>query len=207
MITFDITSNIEEQLRGAEQFAARLDGVFAQALNSTAFEVRRQIVEVTYGRSFDVRNRSLPRRIWQIRPATKGNLVADVEQTLDREWLSKQAEGGTKTPRHASVAIPVAPETVRAPTGRVRAPLKPLAIVKRKGYFLLGKGANKKAIVRRKRGSDALETVYIFQKSAHIPKRFPFYEDAMDRAVYHFPRYAEQYLERLIIKSVFSAGP
>lgn len=207
MITIDITSDIEQQLRGVEQFASRLGGVAAQALNSTAFEVRKQIVEVTYPRSFSVRNRALARRLWKVKLSKKYDLDAAVEQTLDRDWTAVQAEGGAKPHRGAQIAIPVRPGEVRSPTGRVRNAMKPRNITNKKGVFLMGKGANKQRIVKRDRKTKELTTIYTFQSGAQIPKRFMFYEDAERRAVYHFPRFMRQYLERLIIKSVFSGAP
>ena len=207
MIEVDITSNVEAQLRGVEQFYSRIDGVAAQALNTTAFEVRKQIVEMTYPRAFEVRNRALARRLWKVKLSNKRDLEAAVQQTLERAWTVAQAEGGPRPKTTGQIAIPVDPGSVRSPTGRVRKPLKPANITKRgKNTFLMGKGANKQRIVRRDKKTGDLTTIYIFKNSVTIPKRFMFYEDAEKRALHEFPRQFHRYMERLIIKSVFSAG-
>ena len=203
MITIDITSNIERQLRGVEHFARDIPFIASKSLNSTGFEVRKQITEITYPRSFTVRNRILARRMWKVKLSRKYDLNAAVEQTLERAWVAAQAEGGAKPHRGAQIAIPVRPSDVRAPTGRVRAPLKPINITKRKGVFLMGKGVNKIRIVKRDPKTKDLTTIYTFQSGAHLNKRFPFYEDATRSAVYHFPNFFRTYMERLIIASVF----
>lgn len=211
MIAIDITSDIEQQLRGVEQFAARLEGTFAFALDATAGTVREEIAFHTWPSSIGTRNRAFGNWVFKVlKRAKKGDLLAVVGQRQNgkdyRDWLIWQADGDTKVPlRHRQIAIPVNPASVRNPQGSVKNVLKPKNITsKKKNTFVIGKGDNKRAIVQRQRGKDGkLKTIYIFKTAAPIKKAFPFYEDALHVAERQFPFHAIVKFRQIVARSPF----
>ncbi len=78
------------------------------ALNNTAFDVRKQIVNKTYQKAFKLKNSKLPAYATRVKKSSKRSLMAVVGNITGRDldFLVTQAEGGTKTPRGRSLAIP-----------------------------------------------------------------------------------------------------
>lgn len=155
-------------------FRGQVPFAISRAVNSTAFDVRQDTVERVYPRDFEMRNRALPRKLFGVvKKATKRDPEAIVGQTLDRDWTEKQATGGVKKPRGGAIAISPTPDAIRTSSGAVRKNLKPRNL---KGAFKVGT-----AIYVRDREGDPVKA-YNLVRSARIPKRFMFYEEAMARA-------------------------
>lgn len=179
---FTIESDIDAATRDVmEFFSEQVPFAFSMALNDTAFQVRKQIVEVTFNRDFTVRNPSFARALFRTGDkATKRNLLTSVGQVAlrggDRGYIETHAEGGTKTPRGRNIAVPLKPGNVRTSTGRVKSTKKPRNL---KNSFFRNVKGNTVLFERKKKN---IEAVYVLQKSAPIPKRFDFYEDAMMKA-------------------------
>jgi len=157
----------------------QLPFAFSQALNDTAFDVRKRIVEVTYPRSFEVRNRSFARASFRVNKASKRNLVASVEDKLNRGNLKMHAEGGTKKPRGSSIAVPSDIMKAKRRAKGIPKGQRPRQILEQPGAFIAVMKSGKKGIWKR-RGKKRLpiDLLYSFQTSAEIKKAFPFYKDA-----------------------------
>jgi len=204
MITVNIESDVKLAISEIVDMERQLPFVIASTLNSTAFKVREHIVTETYPQSFKVRNSVFPRRLFRVvKLATKRDLVTVLGDSLGREYLQDQAQGGVKTPR-GSLAIPTDPESVRTSRGAVRKPLKPVNITNRRDTFLVTKGGKKSAILQRKRGSRKADVIYLFRDQAIIPKRFPCYEATVDQFAFHIQSEFARHLRRLVARRLFA---
>lgn len=221
-IEIDISSDIDRALGDvADFFQSQVPFAMAGAIVDTAFDTRRRVVGSTWNEAFEVRNKALPGRMFKVtddaggvlrggatgvsrKLKSRGEVEISVGDTLGRDWTHDQADGGTKTPRGGTIAVPVNAEKLRAPTGRIRKPNKPLAITNKRNHFLLKKGGRKVAIMKRE-GKNTT-AVYLFMQSAQIPKRFRFYEDAEDTAVVFFPGHFDNRLAKAIKTSRFYPG-
>lgn len=187
MINVSINSTIDVAIADERAFMRQLPFAFSQAMNDATFEARHHIVEQTWPRAFEVRNRTLPGAMFKVlKRANKRDLRSVLGQrAMPRsgilDWVSDQAEGGIKTPNgHEHIAIPPAAiaDSLRTSTGRIAKRNKPRKVTDRKDTHLVLKGGKKRAIVQRNRGSKNTQTLFIFTHQAKIPKRFMFYEDA-----------------------------
>jgi hypothetical protein len=163
-------TNVEKQI----PFAASL------ALNDVAFDIRKEIVEKTYPRSFEVRNKSFPKTAFRVKKANKRKLEALIYDRTESQWLSRQAFGGIKRAQGGGrLAIPTY-AVKRTATGRVRALDTPTKLLNTKG-FKVGKGV-RQSIMKPVAGR--VVPYYRLRKQARIPARFPFY-DASHRVARH----------------------
>lgn len=200
---FTIESDIDAATRDVMNFfSEQVPFAFSVAINATAFQVRKQIVEVTFNRDFTVRNPSFARALFRTGDkATKRNLMTTVGQVAlrggDRGYIETHAEGGTKVPRGRNIAVPIAPGNVRTSTGRVASTKKPRNL--KNSFFRNVKGNT--ILFERKRNK--IEAVYVLQKSAPIQKRFDFYEDAMTKATEVFSGALGSAMDRAVRSSRF----
>lgn len=167
-----VATNIAEVMASLDRVKKQMPFAQSKALNDTAFQIRQQIVQHTYPDSFTVRNSRFINSVLRVEKATKSNLNARVYDRLGRDYLERQAKGGTKTPKGNNLAIPGIRNTARTAGGAIRKSDRPRSMLNRKDVF-----RTKNAIVQ-KQGNQPLKVLYILEPSAHIPKRFPFYEDA-----------------------------
>lgn len=185
----DCTKDVVEFFRDQVPFG------LSRTLTDVAFAVRQDTVDRVWMNSFKVRNNSMARRAFQVtKKALKNDLVAEVGQTLDRDWISTQATGGIKKPRGASVAIPVQPEAIRTSGGAVKKAFKPRNL---KNAF-----RTKKGIFVRDREGD-LQKAFTLTPSAKIPKRFMFYEEAQITATKVFSGLFAKNMDAAIRRSRF----
>ena len=153
------------------------------AINDTIKDVRKQIVGVTAPRAFEVRNRRFFGVAIRMQFATKQKLTGAVFDRLGRASLGLHARGGTKRPRGQHIAIPGRDiENKRTVGGAIRKALRPrqvLAKTGRRQAFKIKFRSGQEAIVRR-RGKRAtpLQVLWLLERSARIPRRFRFHEDA-----------------------------
>lgn len=167
-----MTTNIAEVMASVRKTQAQIPFAQSKALNDTAFQIRRQIVQHTYPDAFTVRNSRFINSVLRVETANKTNLNARVFDKLGRDYLERQAKGGTKTPQGNNLAIPGVRNTARTAGGAIRKSDRPRSMLNRKDVF-----KTDKAIYQRQ-GNQPLKILYILEPSANIPKRFPFYEDA-----------------------------
>lgn len=150
----------------------------ANALTTTAFDVRKQIVEKTYPDSFTVRNKRFASQMFRVEKANKRNLTAAVFDRLGRDYMVKQAEGGVKRPRGNHIAIP-SRQIKRTASGKVPRGKQPRNLLGGKAYRTKLRSGQDVIAQQVGRGAARRQQVlYLLEKTAHIPKRFPFYEDA-----------------------------
>lgn len=222
----DISSDIDAALRELPDFfQSQVPFALAGAVVDTAFDIRRRIVGSTWGEAFDVNNARFPGVLFRVKEPGGGRPVGsgaaagmarqlrgdgtagvDVGGVLPRGYTEDHAQGGTKKPKGATIAIPTEPSTVRTSTGRVSKPKKPLNITKRRDTWLLEKGGRKVAIMQKKHGAKDSTAIYIFAKSAEIPKRFRFYEDATDTALRVFSGHFDARFAAAVRSSRFFPG-
>jgi len=174
----DLSSNYRQlALRLSTMQKKQLPFAFAQTLNDTAFKVRKQIVERTYPRSFDVRDRRFATQTFRVKKATKRILTAVVFDRLDRANLKLHAEGGTKRAKRGSIAVPSRYVKDRRGARGVRRNLRPREVVDSpKGY--ISRGKDRAIFQAYGPGGSKKRLLYSLKPSVRIAKVFPFYEDA-----------------------------
>lgn len=160
----------------------------SQALNSTIFDVRKQIVGPTYRRAFNVRNSRFASAAFRVEKASKRRLRAKLFDRLERGSLDLHAEGGTKRPKSGSLAIPT-DKIKRTSGGKIPKGKKPRNLA---GGFVgnpFGKG---RGIWQRDRRTRRLKLMYDLERSARIRRSFDFYRDAEKVASRVYPRHWER---------------
>lgn len=146
----------------------------AKTLNDAMLQpgaTRDTIVNRTFPASFHVRRGNFARAAFNVEMATKGKLSAALFDRLHRGSLDLHADGGTKTPRQANLAIPNQQRIRLTASGarprpraiRVKNARRALRVLPGKGIFV-GEGGE-------------LHALYWFKRSASIRQEFPFYED------------------------------
>jgi len=178
-LNINMTSNASKVQKAMQGFSKQFPFAMSQALNATAFQVRKEIVEKTYPQSFTVRNKRFASAMFRVDKATKKNLRASVFDRLKKDFMTDQAEGGIKTPRGNSVAIP-ARAIKRTSSGKVGKAKQPRNLLNNgKAYRTSLRGGQKAIVQPTGRGkAKRLQVMYLLEPRAVIPKRFPFYEDA-----------------------------
>jgi hypothetical protein len=164
--------DFERAALSAGQALDQVPFALSQALNDAAKVARREIVDTIWPQSVTVRNRAFMGWMMRTDFADKRNLKVRLYNREPREFLPRQAEGGTKLPhRGRQLAIP-GTIVKRAMTSRGVPPgLKP--------RDLPNSFRRKNAIFQRV-GKDRLRLMYILESQANVPKRFPAHE-AWDR--------------------------
>lgn len=184
-----VRSNISAVSKAIDAFGKRqIPFATSQALNDTAFAVRKEIVERTYPDSFTVRNSRFASAMFRVGKASKRNLVATVSDVLGRDYMVNQAKGGIKRPRGRNIAIP-SREIKRTGTGKVPKAKQPRNLLNGKGYRTTLRSGQPVIAEKTGRGSAKRQRIlYLLEPTARIPKRFPFYERGRKVAKDTFPR-------------------
>ena len=204
---YNIDSDIDQATRDCVNFFSdQVPFALASALNDTAFEVRKRIVEVTFNRDFSVRNPTFPKLLWKVEnKATKRKLEVEVNQQAVggklHDYIERATSGGVKTPRGANIAVPINPGAVRGAKGAVRKAEKPRNL---KNSYIRNVNGNL-ILFERKRGKESVAK-YVLQKNAKIEPIFRFYEDADYQAFWTFPAAFERGMDRAIRSSRFFPG-
>ena len=105
-MNINLTTNASKVQKAIQGFSKQMPFAMSQALNSTAFDIRRQIVDRTYPQSFNVKNKRFANAMFRVEKASKRKLSAAVFDRLGKDYMAMQAEGGTKLPRGRNIAIP-----------------------------------------------------------------------------------------------------
>ena len=185
-------------------FRDQVPFAMSMAINSTAFAIRQEIIDRTWPNAFEVRNRTLPKIAFRVdEKATKAKLTANVGQALDHlEWLERQADGGTKVPRGAHLAVPVNAEAKRTGSGAIRSAMKPKNL-KRK-YFREGSGGKLLLFTVKGRGKNSTsELAYVLPTAAPITPIFHFYRDAERKGIEVFSDFFDVEFTKAIQSSRF----
>ena len=229
----NISSDIDEVIREVGDFFEKdIPFTVASAINSTAFDVRRRVSGPTFDKAFNTRNKSFPRALWQVDTIKTGggggqsqnmntgtsnfgfrqfksgeidSMRAMVRQKLPRDYIEDHVEGGTKTPRGSSIAVPNggSGEALRTKSGRIGKRNKPRAIVNKKDHFLAKDKSGRKRFIARRDGT-GLEVVFRFTQSANIKPRFRFYQDAFDTVDRVMLRHWGSQMARVVSRSRFT---
>lgn len=206
-VSIEIDSNLKDVSRDVMDVMNRqVPFAVAGAVQDTVWDIRRRIVFSTYQKAFEVKNKRWPGVLFKILDeqgapfrSQRGGVarafgrdlrstgsatvsVGEVGGDKRRDWLHLQTFGGTKKPRGTTIAVPAnkaRQAELRTTTGRVKASKKPLRITNVKHTNLVGEGANKRFIIRRRKGGDP-ERIYNFARQAKIKPTFRFFPDAHD---------------------------
>lgn len=174
-----ISLNVEVETEGVLKLLVGLSRdqipyATSQALNSTIFDVRKQIVGETWARAFKVRNARYPSAAFRVTKASKRELHATLYDKLQRTSLPLHAEGGIKRPRGRSLAIPTE-KIKRTGSGKIPAGKKPRTLPNSFVGNPFGKG---RGIWQKDKRTGRMQLMYDLEVLARIRKRFNFYQDA-----------------------------
>jgi len=174
-----MTSNANVVQKALQGFSKQLPFAMSQALNATAFDVRKQIVDRTYPQAFNVRNKRFASAMFRVDKATKRKLSASVFDRLGKDYMVKQAEGGIKRPRGNNIAIP-GRQNQRTGTGKIPRSRQPRTLLSNGKAYKTKLRSGQPAIVQpHGRGKNKkLKVMYVLEQTARIPQRFDFYQDA-----------------------------
>jgi hypothetical protein len=191
MLEFKIEPNYAEFQKGLLEWQRKqVPFALSQTINSTLFSVRKHIVNRTFKRAFDVKNKRFPSATWRVEKATKRKLNGRLYDFLTNANLQLHEEGGLKKPRGNHIAIPQ--EQKRLKSGRVPKGKTPREILKQKRYFYAKMPSGKKGIWKRiTKKRLPIRLIYSFTEQAKIEKRFPFHRDANKVAERTYRRHFE----------------
>lgn len=177
-MNINMTSNASAVQKAMQGFSKQFPFAMSQALNATAFQIRKEIVEKTYPQSFDAKNRAFANAMMRVEKANKRKLSAAVFDRFKRNYMTNQAEGGIKQKRGRYIAIPAADRpkvSGKATYNRVH----PRQVLSRPKAFVQTAKNSTMILERRTKKRYPLKKLYVLHTSSpRIPKRFPFYEDA-----------------------------
>ena len=177
----NMKSNISAVSKAIDAFGRnQMPFATSQALNTTAFDVRSQIVNKTYPRSFTVRNKRFAGTMFRVSKSTKRKLTAVIFDRLGKDFMTMQAEGGVKKPRGQHLAIPSNSNKVtRTASGAIRKAQRPRQLLSRNKVFVNKLIKSGDEAIMRRVGKDRypVEMLYLLTPQGKIKKRFPFYED------------------------------
>jgi hypothetical protein len=178
MMQINVSSNISAIAKALDAFGKnQIPFATHRALNDTAFAVRKQIVERTYPQSFVVKNRNFARQAFRVqRSPNKRKLTAAVFDSMAKDYLVNQAEGGIKVKRGRYLSIPAIDRPkVSGPATYNRT--HPRVVLDRPKSFVQSVNGQPMILERRTKNRYPLKRLYILHDNdVRIPKRFPFYE-------------------------------
>lgn len=166
------------------------------ALNDTAFSVRKFVVFTLYPRSFpNRRNRTFPRVAFRVTSrATTGRLQSEVADRLDRYFLPLQIEGGMKLARGKWIAIP---------SRRIKRTQRGVAKAQRPGNlksaFVADFGRGPAIWQEDKAGG--LKLMYTLKPAASIRKAFPFFRLGYAKGRQVWPRHFDREVKHALNKA------
>lgn len=187
----DVRSNIGAVTKAIDAFGKnQIPFATHRALNDTAFSVRNHIVEKTYPRSFDVKNKRFASQMFRVeRSKSKRDLSAAVFDRFRKDYMAMQAEGGMKKANGRSIAIPGQDR----PAVRGRASYNrnaPRTVLNKPKAFRQRVGDQDMILERRTKKRYPLKRLYLLEQQAvRIPKRFPFYEEGTKKARQDFDKF------------------
>ena len=198
MLEIDVTSDVDRVFSEiGDFFRDQIPYVTSQALNDTAFDIRRRIVGSTWPKAVTMRNRVFPGRVFRVgQKATKTQLEAIIQADPEFDYVERLADGGTKFPRGNWIAVPV--DAKRNKGGGIAKAYKPRML---KNSFIreMKSGKGKVILQRNKAGENVVK--YLLIKRAEIHATFRFEEDATDTAIRVFPGHWSRRLGDVVSRS------
>jgi len=199
MMGMTVRSNIKDFTRHLNSIQKKqVPFATAQALNDTVFDVRKRIVERTYSRAFDVKNRRFASQAFRVVKATKRKQWARLYDRLGRGNLALHAKGGTKRAKGRHVAVPSS-NVKRTASGKVSKAKRPRAVIA-SGKAFKGKTRGGKPVIfakpRGKRGQ--VKLLYTLVGSVPVKKQFNFYDVATSTARRAFRHHFSKRLARAL---------
>lgn len=187
-----VKSNLGDLTRRIKSYRDQIPQATAMALNSTAFDFRKEIVSNTWPKSVIARNSRFMNAALRVQKASKKALTVTIFDGLKREYLQRLDKSGTKTPlgNHIAIAGKEVKDFIRGGGGAVKKAYKPRTLMEKKRFFRTTLKAGFEAIVERPAGKEAgkrkpqrlvrgpLKVWYLLEPKGNIPKMFPFYETA-----------------------------
>ena len=172
-----VTSNVGPLTKALDAFGKKqIPFATSMALNDAAFAVRKEIVERTYPASFTVKSQQFARQVFRVKKSTKHNLVSEVFDRFEKDYLANQAEGGIKEKRGRYIAIPGRDRPVIRGKATYRR-VHPRVVLDRPKSFTQTVRGQDMILERRTKKRYPLKRIYLLHESnVKIPKRFPFYE-------------------------------
>ena len=171
------TTQVNFDMSDIEALASRLGVAIEQipygisiALNASMESARSYLIGSTWPGGVHVRNTSFMNASLTTRgnKASKRDLSVTLYDKLGRDYIVRQATGGTKTARTGNVAIPNAVNVRRGAHGVVRSQ-RPRAL---QNSFV----KNGKIFQRQDKG---LKLMYSLKNSVRVPKHVRMYEDGI----------------------------
>ena len=182
-----VKTNTKEVSRWLQRaFKDQLPYATSIALNDTAFQVRKELVDHTYKKAFNMKNPRFASFVTNVKKAKKNDLTASVGNLKSKvfDYLVLHSEGGIKKPRGRHLAIPSRDLKEKYP-GKIPKSQRPKNIMKKKGGFTFKTKKQGIPIIayrkvkRGKKGkSGDIEIKYILVEMGKIDKELMFYEDA-----------------------------
>ena len=192
-----VESNLGALTKALDVFGKdQLPFATSKALNDAAFAVRNTIVEDTFPRSFNVKNKRFAGVAFKVDTAKKRKLEARVFDRLGKDFLAMQESGGTKRPRGNNVAIPT--DEIRV-TGRgVTKARRPRQLLQSGKRAFKTRSKTGQEIIAQRRGKKRypLKVLYVLEPQAQIKPRFPFYTVAQMSAQKTFEKKLPEFLKR-----------
>jgi hypothetical protein len=174
-IKINVRSNIKEFTKNLNSFARKqVPDATRSTLNETAMQLRKNIIDKTYPKSFTVRNKTFPKLLFRFVKATRQKLESAVlQKNIDGrhfDVITKSATGGVRRASGGRLAVPTS--NVRL-TGRgVRKNRRPRNVINS------GKGFIKENKIFFQKSKRNLQLLYILKQFVRIKKTFPFMEDS-----------------------------
>lgn len=167
----------------------QLPFAISNTLNDTMFkDTRPQIIGPTWAAAFVMRNKGLPRASIRVEKASKGKLSAGVYDALGKADLGVHAKGGPKT-HSGTIAVPVLSKVRLHARGKT-----PWAKELERRYGTRAVRKTSKGLFVGQGGR--LHLFFAFKNSAHLEKRFRFYEDfarvSVNGIARRFPAHAQR---------------
>lgn len=170
-----LTSNLVKFTKRLTNIRRQIPFATSKAINATAWDVRQEIVQNTYPKSFpDSPSRDrFPAAAFRVKNSNKRFLQASVYDRFQTDYLNLHVTGGIKRPKSGRrLAIPTK-NVKKTKRGRSTAATSPQGLLSKKGYITKTGGVS--AIVKPTRRQ--VRYFYFLHDKARIEKRFPFYKD------------------------------
>lgn len=182
-IEINMETNISAMAKALDAFGKdQLPFATSKALNDAARAVRETIIDKTYPKSFDPKSKGFPKAAFFREFANKRKLEARVFDRFEKDYLVNQAKGGIKQKRGRFVAIP-AQERPKVSGRATYRRVSPRTVLNKPKAFVQNVNGQPMILERRTKNRYPLKRLYILHDgNPRIPKRFPFYEVAMNVA-------------------------
>ena len=170
-----LTSDVAKFTKRLTNIRRQIPFATSKAINATAWDVRTQITQSTYPKSFpDSPSRtSFPAAAFKVKNSNKHHLQASVYDRFETDYLKLHVTGGIKRPKSGrKLAIPTR-NVKRTKKGRATASTSPQRLLSDKGFIAKSRGASAIVTPVRKK----LRYFYFLHDKARIERRFPFYKD------------------------------